>query len=106
MTVIRNEPERIERLGETALKIRWADGHESLYAWTLLRAECPCAACREQGLPMAVDQAVKPLEIKPVGRYALTIRWSDGHATGIFSYETLRSLCACEACRPTQMDEG
>ena len=106
MTIVRNEPERIERVGETALKIRWADGHESLYSWVLLRAQCPCASCREQKLPMAVDPAIKPLEIKPVGRYALTIRWSDGHATGIFSYEALRSLCACEACRPSQMDEG
>jgi DUF971 family protein len=49
---------------------------------------------------------VKPAEIKPVGRYAMAIRWSDGHATGIYSHEYLRSICRCENCRPNQMTEG
>lgn len=98
------EPKRVERVGETGLDVRWDDGHESLFTWALLRASCPCAACREQ--PPAPDPAVKALEVKPVGRYAMAIRWSDGHATGIFSHEYLRSLCPCEACRPEQFTEG
>ena len=101
------DPTSIERIGDTVLKIRWSDGHESLYPWNFLRASCPCAACRERtGLPMQPDPAIRPLEIQPVGRYAMTIRWSDAHTTGIFSYEFLRSICPCEACRPQQMDEG
>lgn len=99
------DPERIERVGQTALKIRWADGHESIYSWSALRTQCPCAACRETG-HREEDSSIHPLELAPVGRYALTIRWSDGHTTGIFSHEYLRSLCACEACRPRQLDEG
>ncbi|MBI3615456.1 MAG: DUF971 domain-containing protein [Candidatus Omnitrophica bacterium] len=99
------DPERIERLGETALKIRWIDGHESLYSWSYLRASCPCAACRE-GIPSRPDSSVKPLELQPVGRYALSIRWSDGHTTGIYSHELLRSLCPCEECKPGQFTEG
>lgn len=101
-----SEPEQIERLGETALRVRWADGHESIYPWPFLRASCPCAACREGGAPPAPDPSVKALEVKPVGRYAMAIRWSDGHATGIFSHEYLRSLCPCEGCRPEQFTEG
>jgi len=101
----RCEPERIERIGETALKIRWTDGHESLYPWPYLRASCPCAACREGTVPKP-DSTVKPLELQPVGRYALSVRWSDGHTTGIYSHETLRSLCPCEECRPGQFTEG
>ncbi len=100
-----SQPQRIERLGETALKVVWADGHESIYTWEFLRGSCPCAACREIGLPQAYA-GIKPLEIQPVGRYAISIRWSDGHATGIFSHQYLRSICTCEACRPRQMDEG
>ena len=100
-----SQPQRIERLGETALKVTWADGHESIYTWEFLRASCPCAACRENKLPQSYA-GVTPLEIQPVGRYALTIRWSDGHATGIFSHQFLRSICSCEACKPSQMDEG
>ncbi len=97
------DPSRIEKLGDQALKIVWGDGHESLFAWEFLRAECPCAACREAA-PAA--SGVLPVEIKPVGHYAVAIRWSDGHATGIYSHEYLRSLCGCETCRPNQMTEG
>ena len=100
-----HDPERIERVGESALRVRWSDGHESLYHWDFLRACCPCAACRE-GTPPRPDPTVKPLELQPVGRYAVAIRWSDGHNTGIFSHEFLRSICPCEACRPDQFTEG
>lgn len=100
------EPERIERLGDSGLKVRWGDGHESLYPWALLRSSCPCAACREAPSRQAPAADIRPLEVKPVGRYAFAVRWSDGHATGIFSFEYLRSLCPCEACRPSQFTEG
>ncbi|MCM8811561.1 MAG: DUF971 domain-containing protein [Candidatus Omnitrophica bacterium] len=100
-----HEPKRIERIGNSALKISWMDGHESIYLWEKLRRVCPCAVCRESGSAPPME-GVKPLELQPVGRYALTIRWSDGHATGIFSHEYLRSLCGCEACQPIQLDEG
>ena len=105
MGLLSHDPERIERLGETALKIRWADGHESVFSWGYLRTMCPCAACREEGR-LPAPSGVKPLDIQPVGRYALTVRWSDGHTTGIFSHEYLRSICGCEACQPNQLDEG
>jgi DUF971 family protein len=109
------DPERIDRMGEEGLKIRWADGHESIYPFGYLRQSCPCAACSAGGGPTAghpkkqgvpIRAASLPLEIQPVGRYALTIRFSDGHKTGIFAYEYLRSLCRCEACAPRQFMEG
>lgn len=105
MAVSGAEPKGIERIGDSGLKVSWTDGHESLYPWLLLRTECPCAACREGG-PVHPDPKVQPLEVKPVGRYAFAVRWSDGHATGIFSFEYLRSICPCEACRPSQFTEG
>lgn len=98
------EPKRIERMGSSGLRVVWADGHESLFTWISLRVSCPCAVCREGPLPLA--QKAHPLEIQPVGRYAMMIRWNDGHTTGIFSYDFLRSLCACEECRPNQLMEG
>lgn len=99
------EPQRIERIGEAALKVLWKDGHESHYPWPLLRKACPCAACREGPAP-APEESIRPREIRPVGRYAMTLRWSDGHTTGIFSFDYLRSLCPCEGCTPRQMTEG
>jgi DUF971 family protein len=41
-----------------------------------------------------------PVQIGVVGRYALSIEWSDRHDTGIYSYDTLRSLCPCPECQP------
>ena len=102
------EPKRIERVGGTGLKVFWEDGHESLYGWSALRNACPCAACRETAKPgsTALPMAVHPLDLTPVGRYGMAVRWSDGHTTGIFSYDYLRSLCACEACKPDQFMDG
>jgi DUF971 family protein len=34
----------------------------------------------------------------PVGNYAIQINFSDGHATGIYSFGCLRELCPCAAC--------
>jgi DUF971 family protein len=36
--------------------------------------------------------------IQPVGNYAISIAFSDGHATGIYRFEYLRDLCPCPSC--------
>jgi DUF971 family protein len=33
-----------------------------------------------------------------MGNYAIQITFTDGHATGIFSYDHLRSICPCAEC--------
>ena len=89
------------------LQVTWNDAHVSLYAFKYLRLECPCAECRPWVHGRAVGEipeAVKsaPAEIQTasdvslVGSYALNIRWIDGHAYGIYSWEYLRELCPCE----------
>ena len=35
---------------------------------------------------------------KTVGHYALQIDFTDGHTTGIFSYDYLRTICPCAQC--------
>jgi len=82
----------------------WDDGHESVYGGHYLRCACPCAACVDEltGRKTLRDATVPPdvraVRITPVGRYALNILWSDGHDTGIYSFETLRRLCPCGEC--------
>jgi ATP-binding protein involved in chromosome partitioning len=86
------------RVSDGLVEIRWSDGHRSRYANRDLRLGCPCAVCVDEWTgegrldPEAVRQDVRPLEIHPVGRYALQFSWSDGHASGIYSYDRLRSL--------------
>lgn len=78
------------------LGLAWSDGTRTFHGTYELRRACPCALCVEEWtgrrLPSleAVPRDVKPTTIKTVGRYALQPEWSDGHRTGIFSFEELR----------------
>ena len=89
-------PRDIAQHDDRTLKIVWDDGTERLYDVVALRRSCPCAACAEQKSAAAdkiqTDDQVRPTEIRSVGRYALLIAFSDGHRTGIYSFETLRKL--------------
>jgi DUF971 family protein len=37
-------------------------------------------------------------DIELVGGYALSLKWFDGHSSGIYSFKFLRSICQCDAC--------
>ncbi|MGE0159693.1 MAG: DUF971 domain-containing protein [Gemmatimonadales bacterium] len=80
------------------LQIVWGDGAVSELDPRALRLLCPCAGCVDEltGVrtlrPEAVDEGVYPLAIHYVGRYALQFMWSDGHSTGIYTFEYLRQL--------------
>ena len=99
-------PVKIKRIGKSSVEIEWRDGHRSVYGNQYLRDNCPCAGCREGkprfSLPVMSDAELYPVQIGVVGRYALSIEWSDRHDTGIYSYDTLRSLCPCADCQPQQ----
>jgi DUF971 family protein len=68
------------------------------YDWRRLRLACPCAACRNEmtGEKVLRDEDVpldvKLLEARPVGRYGLNLVFSDGHSSGIYVHDVLRSL--------------
>jgi ATP-binding protein involved in chromosome partitioning len=94
-------PTAIEQAGPATLRIRWGDGHESLYPVRPIRLACRCAHCIEEttGVPLldpdTIPDDVRPVNIATVGRYAIRIEWSDGHDTGIYPYDHLRALCPC-----------
>ena len=96
-------PIEIGRANEHDVKITWQDGHESVYPARELRLSCPCAGCVDEVTGQAriiatsVPQNVTPLKIDLIGRYAISIQWSDGHNTGIYAFDRLRKLCPC--CR-------
>lgn len=95
--------------------IAWADGHASHFDFVYLRDHCPCATCNEErnkkesfteASPAFVSSPALPM-FKPkaraqsanaVGQYAIQISFSDGHSTGIYSYDLLRSICPCAQC--------
>ncbi len=97
-------PKDIKQIDEMTLGITWLDGHESTYPVKLLREKCPCANCIDEWtgekkiLPGTIPDSIKPLKLKAVGLYAIQIDWNDGHSTGLYPHELLRSLCQCGEC--------
>lgn len=99
-------PVEIQRNDQGMMRILWNDGRECRYAYSALRKACPCATCRDlrarqhtaatnpfQTLTTVTTADVQPVHLSPVGNYALTIEWDDGHRTGIYPWNLLRSLC-------------
>lgn len=88
------------------LLISWKDGVVSQYVPRYLRLLCPCAGCVDEMTgartlrPEMIDEGVYPAAIHYVGRYALQFMWSDGHSTGIYTFEYLRELWDTEAPAP------
>jgi len=97
-------PVAIERRDDGILVTWDREGHEALFAARALRLACPCAACVDEMSgrtllePSRVPPDVRPLQVALVGAYALRVTWSDGHATGLYTFEWLRGACPCPGC--------
>ena len=91
-------PERMYKADDNHLCIEWRDGKRTTVSFKELRGSCPCAECVDElsgkrtFFPENVDDHIAPVEANPVGRYAYQFEWSDGHNTGLYTYEYLRSL--------------
>ncbi|HEX5235169.1 MAG TPA: DUF971 domain-containing protein [Silvibacterium sp.] len=106
---------RIHKSEGTGLEIDWKDGHHSAWTFPWLRNACPCATCHDEReksgrapgeaapqqttlLPM-YQAPPQPESVTPVGNYALSFVWNDGHKTGIYSWDYLRRHCVCGECK-------
>lgn len=99
-------PAKLSLTPEKKLLIEWSDGSKRVYGVKELRDACPCATCREKRnappqtassmlLPVLSAAEAQPLVLQgmtPVGSYAYAIAFSDGHDTGIFTFELLREI--------------
>lgn len=99
-----NTPLHLDLDKERGLTIRWADGATSYYSLALLRKMSPSADMKQ----LRDEMKRNPLTVLPagavpqgqlraedaelVGNYAIKIRFSDGHDTGIYSWDYLREL--------------
>lgn len=95
------QPTHLALDDDKALRISWSDGVVRRYRPQALREACPCATCREKrdvpASPFAIlsPAETRPLAIlamRPVGNYAYSVEFSDGHDTGIYTIELLREL--------------
>jgi DUF971 family protein len=94
----RHRPTGLESIeAGRGLRIRWADGATSELDSEELRYDCPCANCVDEWTgerrfrrENAKDVGIRKVE--QVGNYAFSIVFSDGHETGIFTYQRLREF--------------
>lgn len=102
-------PVHLQVEGDDRLMIEWSDGVRHVLTWATLRANCPCAGCRaERDKPAPLlpviraeeAQPARPRSMEPVGRYGYQIAWTDGHSSGIFTFEHLRALGSKETPAP------
>src|SRR5437867_11405566 len=104
MTSLALTPVEIRRVDNREIHITWADGHCTAFPNKRLRESCPCAACvsevtgRRMLDPASIPADIRAEEISLVGRYAIKVRWSDRHSTGIYTFQKLREWCPCESC--------
>lgn len=101
------KPKSIQRIDDQTIQIEWSDGITLEYNVKDLRKQCPCALCKEKrmqreeqnknplSLPVLTPAETAPIRLtgmKPVGNYAYHIDFSDGHTTGIYTFDILRSI--------------
>lgn len=87
------------------VEITWSDRSKSVLEAGLLRQKCPCAQCRTEREKVKktslkslrvldANSTPEPAEIQfssyePMGTYAISFAFSDGHGTGIYTYDFL-----------------
>jgi len=95
---------------DDGLLIEWSPpgrepSHVAFWHARGLRLACRCAECVEEmtGRPLVVAARipadVRPLALALVGAYGVRVTWSDGHATGIYTFEWMLAHCPCAACQ-------
>jgi len=97
-------PEHLDLKKDHGLNVRWSDGVESFFPIAYLRKMSPSAEMRELRkqmntnpltiLPdgMASSNPIVATDAEMVGNYAIKIHFSDGHATGLYSWTYLREI--------------
>ena len=93
-------PSDIQVIGNE-VAIRWSDGAESYFTHEFLRASSPSAENIGErdilGRQIGGDSrtsfpGVAVISWKRIGNYALNFEFSDGHRSGLYSYDYLRRL--------------
>ncbi len=92
---------------ERVLEVEWADSAEAAelpaarIPFKLLRSSCPCASCVDENTgvrildPATVPENIQPTNLGFTGNYALKVTWSDGHSTGLYTWDLLAEIARC-----------
>jgi len=95
---------KIDLIGNQ-VAIKWVDGHESFYSMEKLRALSPSAETQGEtdilgnkhgGTDQSEYPGVTVKNFEFVGQYAVRFIFSDGHNTGLYSYDYLKTIDAIQ----------
>ena len=95
-------PIKIFKTPDAKLGIEWNNGKREAFALKALRLACPCALCVDENTgerlisESSIQKDLSLLKVSSVGRYALSLEWSDGHKFGIYPYSLLSQLTKSE----------
>jgi len=84
---------------ELVFEIAWPGGPEVRMPFRYLRGRCPCATCVDEFTNerkvdvIDVPAAISVESAAMAGNYAVKLKWTDQHDTGLFTWEYLRQLC-------------
>ena len=111
-------PTAIDLKKDRGLTIQWADGSSSYFSIAYLRKMSPSADMKQ----LRAEMKNNPLTVLPasagsndpitartaelVGNYAIRIRFSDGHDTGIYSWAYLREIDPANQPSPGPGEQG
>ena len=104
----RTTPIGLRRLNVRTLSVLWADGRCDDFDVRDLRLACHCALCIQEMSgrklldPRRVGLDVSPNVITSIGNYAIGVDWSDGHSSGIYAFDYLRTLGERDASAATE----
>jgi len=92
-----NSPTQIKlRRAENLLEVRFEDGGQVSLSAEFLRVHSPSAEVQGHGpgqqVLVARKKSVAITGIEPTGNYAIRLIFSDGHDTGIFTWDYLHRL--------------
>ncbi len=95
-------PVQIKKTENNSLSVKWNDDKFTEISLTKLRDECPCVNCKGESVifesyipiksPFKAQGFYEIDKIESIGNYAISIKWKDGHDTGIYSWDILRKL--------------
>ena len=95
-------PTRLKLEKTSHLEVDWSDGRHDVFPIAYLRKNCPCASCKTDRAAQAKSRLhvmgnysegpVTVVTAEPVGNYAIKLHWSDGHASGLYSFDYLRDI--------------
>ena len=86
---------------EGILEVEWADSLLAIVPFKFLRGRCLCASCVDENTgvrildPSTIPDDIVPTSLGFTGNYALKITWSDGHSTGLYTWDLLAEIAQC-----------